>query len=77
MAPPEMDERTAWWLDAFDLASRERPYTNGHPLPIPPLKVLDLRDRLLWPAGSEESIAVVTAMDVTFLEHVSKRKGKG
>lgn len=67
MERPEPDERTRFWLNAFHLAARGRPYTHGAPLPLRPLDVLDLIDRLNLPAETEEALAIVCAMDDAWL----------
>lgn len=72
--PPESDERTEGWLGLFGAASRGRPYTNGHPLPLPPLDVLSLMDRLVFPAGAEEALEVVSAIDNEWLEWAGNKR---
>lgn len=63
MKRPEADERTQFWLNTFHLATRGRPYAYGAPLPLKPLDILDLVDRLSLPAEPEEAVAIVCAMD--------------
>ncbi|MCT8468888.1 hypothetical protein KZO85_09875 [Chromohalobacter canadensis] len=72
--PPESDERTESWLGLFGAAARGRPYTNGYPLPLPPLDVLSLMDRLMFPAGVEEALEVVSAMDHEWLEWAENKR---
>lgn len=75
-APPEIDERCEFWLWLYGIADRGRPYTMGSPLPLPPLDILSLIDRLALPANPDEALEVIGAMDVVCLEHISKGKGK-
>lgn len=69
---PEIDDRCAQWLNLFGAASRGRPYTNGQPLALPPLDVLDLADRLSFPAQPEEALEVIGEMDNEWLEWARK-----
>ncbi|MFG6139511.1 hypothetical protein [Halomonas sp. B23F22_10] len=66
--PPEYDERTEFWLSAFGTASRARPLAMGGIPPISPVTILDLRERLRWPAEPDEAVAVLCAMDDAFRE---------
>lgn len=71
--PPEIDERTAFWLHAFSILERGRPYTTGSPLPLHPLDVLDMAERLRWPVISDEVLGVTQSMDDAVLEHMRKK----
>lgn len=68
--PPECDDRTAAWISLFNTLNRGRPYTQGHPLPLPPLDILDLVDRLNFPADPDEACTVISALDKDWLDQV-------
>lgn len=61
--PPECDERSQFWQEVFWLANRGRPHTHGIPLPLPPLDIIDLAERLDLPTEPAEAVAVVGALD--------------
>lgn len=61
--PPELDERTAFWMRTFRLMSKGRPVTMGGLAPIPPLDIMETIDRLHLPCDYEEAIEVIGAMD--------------
>lgn len=69
--PPKSDDRTEQWVEFFNTAHRGRPYDNG-PLPLPPLDLLDLADRLRFPAEPMEIVGVVGEMDHEWLEWARK-----
>lgn len=73
-APPEIDERTEFWLYAFSVLTRGRPAGHGIALPIPPLDALRVADRLSWPVHGEELLAVITEMDEAWLEWVNRKR---
>lgn len=73
-APPEIDERTDFWLYLYQIADRGRPYAMGQPLPIPPLDLIALVDRLSLAAQPDEALEVIGAMDVACLDHARKSK---
>jgi hypothetical protein len=50
-------------MSAFSIASRTRPPAMSGIPPINPLSILDLRERLYWPAEPMEAVQVVVAMD--------------
>ncbi|MDW0360811.1 hypothetical protein Q8G38_15975 [Halomonas venusta] len=66
--PPECDDRTYFWQETYWLAARGRPHTHGIPLQLDPLRVIDLIDALELPAGREEAVVVICAMDDAWLE---------
>ena len=70
--PPEYDDRVGFWLSAFSIASRTRPPAARDIPPISPVTVLDLRERLCWPAEPDEAVAVICAMDDAWRELHSK-----
>lgn len=73
LQPPEQDERTDFWLYLYALAGRGRPYTYGAPLPIPPLDVLALCERLELAAQPDEVTEIIAAMDDAWLEWAGKK----
>jgi hypothetical protein len=65
---PELDERTAQWLQWFGILNRTRPPAMGGLSPINPVTVLDLAERLQWPCEPDEAITVILALDDQFRE---------
>lgn len=74
--PPEEDERTAWWLGVFGLLNHSRQSGCGAPQPIALAEMAALLSMISLPCSNEEFIGVIQEMDVAFLEHANKRKGK-
>lgn len=72
---PEADDRTQFWLNTFHLVARERPYTYGAPLPIRPLSIVDLIERLGLPAELEEAVAIVCALDDCWMNWRDSKQG--
>lgn len=70
--PPEYDDRVGFWLSAFNIASRARPPAMRGIPPVSPVTILDLRERLRWPAEPDEAVAVICAMDNVWRELHSK-----
>tara|TARA_A100001391_G_C4987106_1_gene257008 strand:- start:132 stop:422 length:291 start_codon:yes stop_codon:yes gene_type:complete len=73
---PEIDARTNFWLQTYSLAERGRPYTQGIPLPLPPLDIIALVRQLEMPAGAAESVAVVSAMDDAWIKWKDSKQSK-
>jgi hypothetical protein len=73
---PEIDDRTAFWLNAYSLAERGRPYTNGFPLPLPPLNIIALVDALSLAAEPDEAVVVVCSMDDAWIKWRDSKQGK-
>ena len=79
---PECDERTGFWLNTYWLAVRGRPHTHGIPLPLPPLDIIALVEKLELPAEPAEAVAVVSALDDAWIawkdsrQQAPKTKGK-
>lgn len=65
---PELDDRTAFWINAFNLLCRGRPQGMGGLAWLPPLDILDTAERLQWPCQPDECIEVITAMDDMYRE---------
>lgn len=61
--PPELTERTRFWMEAFGTAHRTRPAAMGGIPALNPLDLLALRDRLGWPCEADECLQVLCAMD--------------
>lgn len=75
--PPEIDERTAFWLYVFDVLSPSRGMSDTGPRPIPVSEIKAQCEFTPLPASPDEIQAVVRAMDNEFLEYAaSKRKKK-
>lgn len=66
--PPDLDERTSFWMRCFNILSRTRPPAMGGIPPINPSTTLDLADRLQWPCEADECLTVIMAMDDQFRE---------
>lgn len=73
---PDGDERTLFWLDTYWLAARGRPHTHGIPLPLPPLDIIDLIEKLELPAESDEAVAVICAMDDAWIRWKDSQQKK-
>lgn len=70
---PELDERTAFWIEAFNLLCRARQPSMGGILPISPVTMLDMADRLEWPCEPRECVEVISALDDAYMDmHGSK-----
>jgi hypothetical protein len=65
--PPELDSRTAFWVNAFNLLCRGRPQSMAGVATLPPLDILQTAERLQWPCQPDECVEVVTAMDDMYL----------
>jgi len=66
--PPTLDERTAFWINAFNLLCRGRPQSMAGIACLPPLDILDMVERLQWPCDPHECLEVIGAMDDQFLQ---------
>ena len=66
--PPELDERTAFWVSAFNTLCRGRPQAMAGVPPLPPLDILETAERLRWPCDPDECLEVVAAMDDCYRE---------
>lgn len=71
--PPEIDERCDFWLDVFSTLSPSRPNSPG---PIPLSEMNALLQMVPMPCQPKELVSVIQAMDVVFLDHIRKGKGK-
>lgn len=72
--PPELDERTAFWVRAFNILCRTRPQGMSGILPLSPVVMLDMSERLDWPCDPQECIEVLTAMDDEYREMHNENK---
>lgn len=66
--PPGLDRRTKQWLSFFNVCSPNRYYAEGMPLPLRPLDILDMAERLRFPGDTEEILVVTQALDYEWLE---------
>ena len=70
--PPDLDERTAFWISAFNLLCRGRPASMGGLMPLPPLDILETAERLDWPCQPDECLEVIGALDDAYRERNEK-----
>lgn len=66
--PPELDERTLFWVQSFNLLCRGRPLGMSGIAYLPPLDILDTAERLNWPCQPDECLAVIMAMDDAYIQ---------
>lgn len=76
-SPPDIDERSHFWLSVYGLLSPSRPTDYGAPRPITLTEIKALRSMLPLPCTAEELIGVIQEMDVVFLDHAYSKKGNG
>lgn len=69
---PELDRRTEQWLGLFRLCSGQRSYSEVGAMPIKPLDILAISDRLQFPGEDEEILSVIQALDGDWLEQANK-----
>lgn len=65
---PELDSRTSFWLQAFNLLNRTRPSSMGGIAPISPCAIFELADRLKWPCTDNEALKVIIGLDDQYRE---------
>lgn len=65
---PELDTRTAFWINAFTLLCRGRPQAMSGIAAIPPTDIITLALHLDWPCEIKEAVEVLTAMDNQYIE---------
>lgn len=53
-------------MQSFSICSRTRPAAMSGIPPLNPIDILDLSERLDWPAEPDECVQVITAMDDAF-----------
>lgn len=75
-APPEMDERSFFWMRTFQLLSPSRPASEGGVRPIPLTEMAALSQMIDMPCSHEEYVTIVRAMDGAFVDHCQKAQSK-
>lgn len=65
---PECDSRTGFWIESFNLLCRTRQASMGGILPLNPVVIMDMADRLEWPCEYRECVEVLCAVDDTYRE---------
>ena len=73
---PECDDRTYFWQETYWLAARGRPHTHGIPLPLPPLDIIELVEKLQLPAEPAEAVAVISGMDDAWIKWKDTKQSK-
>lgn len=66
--PPDLNERTSFWINAFNLLCRGRPVGMSGIAYLPPLDILSMAEKLNWPCLPDECLAVITAMDDAYID---------
>lgn len=69
-----MDERTEEWIELFHILSPSRPVSESGPRYIPLSEIKALLEMVPQPAGNDEVIIVVRAMDSAFMEYVEGKR---
>lgn len=72
--PPEISDRTAFWLETFWLLSPSRPLSDVGPRAIPLTEIRALTDLMPVPATGSEVVIVIRAMDGVYLEEVERKR---
>jgi hypothetical protein len=59
-------------VEAFGTLARGRPVSMGGMMPIPPMDIIGMAEKLQWPCEPDECLQVITEIDDDYRERAQK-----